>query len=440
MDRYSEHRSCNRSPCTPASEQTKPVGTINHNAPELDKDGPNLDDDYVKDAVPVGASIFGPFNALTASNLKMLRKQQISKGIHKELAKIRDLRAYLRSLQLADPGFAPQSNDGIGAGASGIYENRVCEPTHLSMEAPVNRATTRKATAATVPNMGFITPQSLEEQAEQHRFVQTPTLKNPTMPNVMPKTSKPSLAISGPTVMDSAIAPAPVATGEEEKAVVLSWLSSTADANVISSANTDASTYESQAPKSICSEIPSDVHTTASVAYSRCKKRINLQVEHLRNWIKKGRAARKAERAVQRSSRSPSRVSHPGLLLGASIVSTTANEPAQITKLLADLETKCMARISAVEEACEFKVGELNAAFGARLADLEDEREMVASRLANAEKNIRILASEIEDLVDSEAITGVRQNQRVYSGHAKNATSTYQRRGVGPGQGEAFRI
>jgi len=172
-----------------------------------------------------------------------------------------------------------------------------------------------------------------------------------------------------------------------------------------------------------------------------------MQIENVRDWIKKGRAARKAERAVQReqrSIRSSSRVNYQGFLLGASTVSTAVNETGEderITKLLADLEAnyesrisaveaKYVARISAVEQACEFKVGELNAAFGGRLADLEDEREEVANKLANAEKNISILANEIEDLTDSNAIPE----------RGQNATSTYQRHGVGPGQGEAFRI
>ncbi|KAF8428090.1 hypothetical protein EV426DRAFT_640084 [Tirmania nivea] len=450
MDRY-PGRPGYFPPRTQAAERTKLKGTTGHNPPALDKllpssslrrDGADLGED-AEDAVPVRASIFAPFNSLTPSNLEILRTQQISKGIHKELAKIRTLRMFLRSLQISNPDFAPESKYGVGAAAYRSNNTQACNPTHLILETATHSVTRD-------PTMGLITPQSLEEQAEQDPFVSTPALQNPITSHVIPEPSKPPPTISGPT--DSATAPVPAATGEE-KTAILSWLGSISEDDA---ANTHSNTPESPTPKPACSEVHSDVNTTASVAYSRCRKRLNLQIENLRDWIKKGRAVRKAERALQRQQRSiknSSQVNHQGFLPGAPPVNTAVNEAgddARITKLLTELqekyverisavEAKCVARIFAVEEACEFKVGELNAAFGARLADLEDERERVTNKLANAEKNISALATEIEGLTDSESTPGARQNQ-LKPGCKEDATSTYQRHGVGPGQGEAFRI
>ena len=460
MDRYLKNRPANLSLRTQAAEPTKPMGTTSYNSTDLDKlppdssnqmDGADLDDG--KDAVPVGTSIFGPFNTLTASNLKILRRQQISKGIRGELAKVRDLRMYLRTLQITNPDFASESKHGVGTAAYQSNETKVSESTSLIMETPGYSTSSHKTTSSRVPSGGVMTPQSLEEQAEQDPFDSTPAPQNPTTPDIMPEPYEPSLTLSGATVIDSATPLVPAPTRKEKK-VVPSSLGSIPEDNTTPSAN---ATFEPQAPRSTCSEDQSDVHTTTSVAYSRCRQHINLQMENVRDWIKKGRAARKAERAVQReqrSSRSSSRVNYQGFLLGTPTVSTAGNETGEdgrITKLLADLEAnyearisaveaKYVAKISAVEQACEFKVGELNTAFGARLADLEDERELVHNKIANTEKKISILADEIEVLADSEAIPGTRQNQQGKSRCGENAASTYKGHGMGPGQGEAFRI
>ncbi|KAF8447142.1 hypothetical protein BGX38DRAFT_1191225 [Terfezia claveryi] len=403
---------------------TNLMGTTNYNSAALDKlpldsshqiDGADLDDN-AKDAVavPVGTSIFGPFNNLSSSNLKILHRQQISKGIREELAKFCD---HLGTLQISNLDFAPERMYSIGAAACKSNSNEnVCEQTHLVMETPTYSVATQDITTSR--------PQSLDEQAKLDPFVSI----------VMPEPSKPSPTVSGPTVIDPTTT---LATRKEEKEV-LRWPSSIPEDNMVSSANTVGSTSDPRTPKSTCSGVHSDVHTTASIAYYRCRNRL----ENVRDWIKKGRAARKAERAAERAAqrrqqsiRNSSRINYQGFLLGNSAVSTTVNEDGdgRIIKLLADLEenymarvsaveAKCMARISAVEQACEFKVGELNAAFGARLADLEEEREMVANKLANTIKNISILANEIEGFTDNEAILGIRQNQ------------------LGLGQGEAFRI
>jgi len=441
MDRHSRSRPNDLSPRSQASKQITPIDTTNCNPPDLDKcpsSSPHQRDiaGPSGDAVSVGASIFGPFNALTASNLEILRRQQISKGIQKELAKIHHLRGYLRSLQVADPGF---TGDHVGDGI--LDEQQICKQRHMVTETPAQSVAQGKSPVGKLPNPGPLTPQSLGKQGEQDPFLPTlaPQKKNPTTPHAMPESSKPSPTTSGPAFINSATTPVLVASGKKEKAAVLSWLGTIPENNM---------TSESQAPKSTCSEAPSGIHTTASIAYSRCRNRLNLQIENLRDWVKKGRAARKEERAVQRGKRSirnSSRVNHHGFLLGASTATASATitqtrDDAQVTKLLANLETKCMARITAVEQACEFKVGELNAAFGARLADLEDQREVVAYHLANAEKNLGILAAEIEDLTDSAAISGISQNQQLKSESRENATSAYQRRGMCPGQGEAFRI
>ncbi|RPB27321.1 hypothetical protein L211DRAFT_894008 [Terfezia boudieri ATCC MYA-4762] len=434
------------------AKETNLMGTTNYNSAALDKLPPDSShqivdadlDDNAKNAVPVGTSIFGPFNKLTSSNLRILHRQQISKGIREELAKVRDLRAYLGNLQISNLDFAPRRKYSVVSAACGLNEN-VCEQRHLIMETPAYSVATQNITASRVPNGGLITPQSLDDRAKLDPFVSIPAQ------DVMRKPSKPSPTLSGPTVIDSTTSLVPVATRKEEKRV-LSWPSSIPEDNVVSSANTVGSISDPPAPKSTCSEVHSDVHSIASVAYYHCKNRL----ENVRDWIKKGRAARKAERAAQRGQRSfrgLSRINYQGFLLGNSAVNTTVNEDGdgRITKLLADLEenyvarvsaleAKCVARISAVEQACEFRVGELNAAFGARLADLEEEWEMVANKLANAIKNISILANEIESFTDYEAILGVRQNQQLKLECKGNAASTYQRHGMDLGQGEAFRI
>jgi len=203
-------------------------------------DGADLDDDG-KDTVPVGTSIFGPFNSLTTSNLKILHRQQISKGIREGTAKVRDLRAFLRTLQVRNPDFALESKYGVGAAAYKQIERKVCEPTHLIMESLAYSAVSHKTTASRARGWGLMTPQSLEEQDERDPFVLTPAPQSSITPDVIPEPPKPLPTISGSTGIDSATTSVPVATRKEK--AVLSWLGSIPEDNTISSADTKYFTF-----------------------------------------------------------------------------------------------------------------------------------------------------------------------------------------------------